>query len=322
MKAIRIHEPGGPEAMRLDEIEVPKPASGQILVKQEVAGVNFIDVYHRTGLYKLPLPAILGMEAGGTVESVGEGVTEFQPGDRVAYTSVQNSYAGYNAIPTKFAAKVPEGVDLKTATAAMLQGMTAHYLTHSTFPLQPGQTALLHAAAGGTGSIIVQLAKMRGARVIGTVGTEEKAEIAKGLGVDHVINYSTQDFEAEVKRITEGKGVDVVYDSVGKSTWEKSLNSLRPRGMMVSFGNASGPVGEIAPLILSQKGSLFLTRPTLAHYIAERSEFEWRARDLFGAITAGKLKINVDRTYPLAEAAQAHRDLEARQSRGKLLLVI
>lgn len=322
MKAIRIHQTGGPEVMQLDEVEVPSAGEGQLLVKLHSVGVNFIDTYHRTGLYKLPLPLTLGMEGAGIVEAVGPGVSGFQKGDRVAYTSAQGSYAEYSAIPGRLATKLPETIDFETGAALMLQGMTAHYLTHSTFALKAGDTVLLHAAAGGAGSIILQLAKKLGARVIGTVGTAAKAEIARANGADDVINYADQDFEAEVKRLTGGKGVDVVYDSVGKSTWEKSLNCLRPRGMMVTFGNASGPVPEIAPLLLSQKGSIYLTRPTLVNYIADRAEFEWRARDLFGAIGEGKLKIKVDKVYPLAQAAQAHTDLEGRKTAGKLLLSI
>lgn len=320
MKAIRIHQTGGPSEMRLDEIEVPVAGEGQLLVKPAAIGVNFIDTYHRTGLYKLPLPAILGMEGAGIVEEAGPGVQGFAKGDRVAYTSAQGAYAEYSAVPARLAAKLPDGVELEQGAAIMLQGMTAHYLTHSTYPLKPGDTVLLHAAAGGTGSILVQLAKKRGARVIGTVGTGEKAAVARANGADEVINYSDKDFEAEVKRLTGGRGVDVVYDSVGKNTWEKSLNSLRPRGMMVTFGNASGPVADISPLVLSQRGSLFLTRPTLVNYIADRSEFEWRARDLFEGLASGSLKVKIDRVYPLEDAAEAHRDLEARRSMGKLLL--
>jgi len=320
MKAIRIHQTGEPNEMRLDEIDIPAAGQGQILVKLAAIGVNFIDTYHRTGLYKLPLPLVLGMEGAGTVEDVGPGVDGFVKGDRVAYTSAQGAYAEYSAIPARLAAKLPDGVDFQQGAAIMLQGMTAHYLTHSTYPLKSGDTVLLHAAAGGTGSILVQLAKKLGARVIGTAGTAEKADVARSNGADEVINYSEQDFETEVKRLTGGRGVDVVYDSVGMSTWEKSLNSLRPRGMMVTFGNASGPVPEIAPLVLSQKGSVYLTRPTLVNYIADRSEFDWRARDLFEGLASGSLKVKIDRVYPLGEAPQAHRDLEARRSIGKLLL--
>ncbi|HYZ87112.1 MAG TPA: quinone oxidoreductase [Bryobacteraceae bacterium] len=321
MKAIRIHETGGPEVMRLDEIDIPTPAEGQVLIRVHASGVNFLDIYQRTGLYKLPLPATLGQEGAGVVEKVGPGVNTLQVGDRVAFTSAQGSYAEYAVWPARLVAKLPDKVTFEQGAATMLQGMTAHYLTHSTFPLEPGHTVLLHAAAGGTGSLISQMAKRLGARVIGTVGSEEKAKIARENGTDEVINYQTQDFEAEVKRLTAGKGVDVVYDSVGRSTFEKSLNSLRPRGMMVTFGNSSGPVPEIAPLILSQKGSLFLTRPTLVHYIADRREFDWRAQGVFEGLISGSLRVRIHKKYPLADAPKAHAELESRKSMGKLVLV-
>ena len=320
MKAILVHHTGGPEELNYEVVDIPKPAPGQALVKIAAAGVNFIDVYQRTGLYKLPIPFTLGQEGAGVIEALGEGVTGFSAGDRVAYTSVVGSYAEYAAVPTKMLVKVPEGIDLKVAAGAMLQGMTAHYLTHSTFPLKKGDTALVHAAAGGAGLLIVQMAKALGAKVIGTMSTEAKAEIARKAGADETILYTTQDFEAEVKRITDGKGVDVVYDSVGVTTFLKSLSCIRPRGMMVSFGQSSGPVGPIEPLLLSQRGSLFLTRPTLAFHIATPEELAWRAGDVLNGIASGKLNIHIEKTYKLADVQQAHRDLESRKTTGKLVL--
>jgi NADPH2:quinone reductase len=320
MKAILVHHTGGPEELNYEEVDIPKPAPGQALVKITASGVNFIDVYQRTGLYKLPIPFTLGQEAAGVIEALGEGVTGFQVGDRVAYTSVVGAYAEYSAVPAKMLVKVPKGIDLTVAAGAMLQGMTAHYLTHSTFPLKKGDTALVHAAAGGAGLLIVQMAKALGANVIGTMSTEAKAEIARKAGADETILYTTQDFETEVKRITDGKGVDVVYDSVGATTFLKSLNCIRPRGMMVTFGQSSGPVGPIDPLLLSQRGSLFLTRPTLAFHIATPEELAWRAGDLLNGIASGKLNIHIEKTYKLADVQQAHRDLESRQTTGKLVL--
>jgi len=320
MKAILVHHTGGPEELNYEVVDIPKPAPGQALVKIAAAGVNFIDVYQRTGLYKLPIPFTLGQEGAGAIEALGEGVTDFSVGDRVAYTSVVGSYAEYAAVPTKMLVKVPEGIDLKVAAGAMLQGMTAHYLTHSTFPLKKGDTALVHAAAGGAGLLIVQMAKALGAKVIGTMSTEAKAEIARKAGADETILYTTQDFEAEVKRITDGKGVDVVYDSVGVTTFLKSLSCIRPRGMMVSFGQSSGAVGPIEPLLLSQRGSLFLTRPTLAFHIATPEELAWRAGDVLNGIASGKLNIHIEKTYKLADVQQAHRDLESRKTTGKLVL--
>lgn len=320
MKAILVHETGGPEKLQLCEVPVPAPGAGQALVKLHSIGVNFIDIYFRTGLYKADPPIALGMEGAGVVEAVGEGVIEVAPGDRVAYAMPRGSYAEYHCVPAWQLVKLPDGVDFQTAAAVMLQGMTAHYLTHSTWPLQPGQTCLIHAAAGGAGLMIVQMAKLRGARVIGTVGSASKVAIAREAGADEVINYNEQDFEAEVKRLTGGRGVDVVYDSVGAATFMKSINCLRPRGMMVTFGNASGPVPAIEPLLLSQKGSLFLTRPTLAAYTATRDELLWRAGDTLNWAAQGKLKTRIERVYPLAEAAQAHIDLASRKTTGKLLL--
>lgn len=320
MKAIRVHEVGGPEQMRVDEIPVPTPGPKQALVKIDTTGVNFIDIYFRTGLYKADSPFTLGMEAAGIVEAIGPEVTEVAVGERVAYAMTRGSYAEYAVVPSSTLVKVPDNVPLATAAAVMLQGMTAHYLSHSTFPLEKNHTALIHAAAGGTGAILVQMAKLRGARVIATVGNEEKAARAKAVGADEVILYSTQDFEAEARRLTDGKGVDVVYDSVGASTFQKSINSLKPRGMMVTFGNASGPVPAIEPLLLSAKGSLFLTRPTLANYASTRDEILWRAGDVLRWVSSGALQIQIHKTYAFAEAAQAHTDLAGRASAGKLLL--
>lgn len=321
MKAIVVETPGGPEQLKLVEAPKPEPGPGEALVRIAAAGVNFIDIYYRTGLYKADPPIAIGMEGAGTVEAVGPNVTEVAPGDRVAYAMCRGSYAEYHVVPSWQLVKLPEGIDFATAAAAMLQGMTAHYLTHSTFPLKEGDTALIHAAAGGVGLLLVQMAKMRGARVFGTTSTTAKAALARQAGADEVILYTEQDFQAEVRRLTHGRGVDVVYDSVGAATWEMSLDSLRPRGMMVSFGNASGAVPPFQPLVLSQKGSLFLTRPSLAHYCQTREELLWRAGDVLNWIAAGKLKVRIDRTYPLREAAQAHRDLASRATSGKLLLL-
>jgi NADPH2:quinone reductase len=322
MKSIQVKETGGPEKMLLVDAPKPQPGPKEALVRIASSGVNFIDIYFRTGLYKADAPIVLGSEAAGVVEAVGSEVTEVAPGDRVAYAMIRGSYAEYAIVPAAKLVKIPDRVDFQTAAAAMLQGMTAHYLTHSTYSLKSGDTCLVHAAAGGAGGLIVQMAKMLGARVIGTVSTDEKARIAREHGADEVIIYTRQDFEAEVKRLTNGRGADVVYDSVGKSTFEKSLNSLRPRGMMALFGQSSGPVPPLDPGILNIKGSLFLTRPSLAHYAATREELLWRASDVLNWIAAGKLKLRIDRVYPLAEAAAAHRDLEGRHTAGKLLLTV
>lgn len=321
MKIILVKQLGGPENMELAEVPKPVPGPGQALVKIEATGVNYIDTYFRTGLYKADLPVTLGQEAAGVVEAVGEGVTEAAPGDRVAYAMTRGSYAEYAVVPAWQLMKIPDHVDSRTAAAAMLQGMTAHYLTNTTFPLQPGQTALVHAAAGGAGRLVVQMAKMRGAKVIGTTSTEEKAKIAKDAGADEMILYTKQDFVAEAKRLTENRGVDVVYDSVGKTTFLPGLDLLRPRGMMVLYGNASGAPPALDPLLLSQKGSLFLTRPTLAHYCSTRADLLQRAGDVLRWVNEGKLEIRIAKVYPLAEAAQAHRDLESRGVAGKLLLI-
>ena len=322
MKAVFIEQPGGIDALRYADFPTPTPKPGEVLVKIAYSGVNFIDTYHRSGLYKLPLPAVIGSEASGRVEQLGEGVTQLKPGDRVAYTLARGSYAEYHAVPAAQAVKIPDNVDDATAAACMLQGATAHYLTHSTFPLKRGQTTLIHAAAGGTGRLLVQIAAMIGARVIGTVGSEEKAKLAKHDGASDTILYNQQDFVAEVKRLTDGQGVDVIYDGVGQATLLKGFDCLKTRGMMVAFGQSSGPAAPIDVLLLSQKGSLYVTRPTLFNYIASRQDLEWRMSDLFRWIGEGRLKINIDKAYPLADAAQAHRDLEGRKTTGKLLLKV
>lgn len=320
MKAVLVRETGGPDKLRYEEVPKPAPGPKQALVKIAACGVNFIDIYFRTGLYKADPPIVLGMEAAGVIEAVGPEVTEVAAGDRVAYAMARGAYAEYTAVPASLLVKVHDTVDLKTAAAVMLQGMTAHYLTHSTFPLTAGSTALIHAAAGGAGSLVVQMAKKLGARVFGTVSTEAKAALAREAGADEVILYTQQDFETEVKRLTEGRGADVIYDSVGASTFLKGLNCLRPRGMMVLFGQSSGPVAPFDPSILNTKGSLFVTRPSLGHYCATRDELLWRAGDVLRWVASGELKVRIDRTYPLSEAAQAHRDLEGRGTTGKLLL--
>jgi NADPH2:quinone reductase len=320
MKAIQVKEPGGPERLQLVEVPVPVPGPGQALVRIAASGVNFIDIYFRTGLYKAELPVTIGSEAAGIVEAIGADVAAVAPGDRVAYAMTRGSYAEYAVVPAAQLVKVPDGIDLDSAAAVMLQGMTAHYLTHSTFPLSSGQSCLVHAAAGGAGRLIAQMAKTRGAQVFGTVSTEQKAAIAAEAGVDHPILYTATDFEAELKRLTGGAGVDVVYDSVGKTTFEKSLACLRPRGMLVLFGQSSGPVPPLDPQILNTRGSLFLTRPSLAHYLLSRDELLWRAGDVFAAIERGQLVLRIDHAFPLEQAAEAHRALASRSTTGKLLL--
>ncbi len=322
MKQIQVREPGGPEAMELVDAPTPQPGPKQALVRLAAAGVNFIDVYFRIGLYKAPSPITIGNEGAGTVEAVGPEVSEVKPGDRVAYAMARGSYAEYAIVPSASLVKIPDDVDFPTAAAAMLQGMTAHYLTHSVYPLKSGDSCLVHAAAGGAGGLTAQMAKMLGARVFGTVSTEDKARVARENGVDDAILYTSQDFETEVKRLTGGRGVDVVYDSVGKTTFDKSLNCLRPRGTLALFGQSSGPVPPFDPNILNGKGSLFLTRPSLGHYLLTRQELEWRAGDVLNWIAQGKLKLRIDRTYPLAEAAEAHRALEGRRTAGKVLLTV
>jgi len=321
MRAIRVHETGGPEKLTLETVETPQPKAGQALVKVAAAGVNFIDIYQRSGLYKLPLPFTPGGEGAGVVEAVGPDVDVVKPGDRVTWYGPVGSYAEYQVLAASALIPVPAGFELKLAAAAMLQGMTAHYLSHSTYPLKPGDICLIHAAAGGTGRLLVQMARMLGAQVIGTVGTQEKALEAMRCGAHAVIVYTEQDFEAEVRHLTEGGGVHVVYDSVGKSTWEKSLNCLRMRGMMVSFGNASGAVDPIAPLVLNQKGSLYLTRPKLNDYVLDADELQWRAGDILSWVASGKLKLKIDGEYSLENAGQAHIDLASRKTSGKLLLI-
>ena len=321
MKAIFIEQHGGVEALRYADFAQPAAAPGQVLVKVAAAGVNFIDTYHRYGLYKLPLPAVLGMEGAGTVAALGEGVSGFQVGEPVAWAMARGSYAEYAAVPAHLLVKVPTGLDLQQAAAAMLQGMTAHYLTHSTFKIEKGHTALVHAAAGGTGRLLSQIIKMLGGRVIGTAGTAAKAEVARKAGADEVILYREQDFVAEVKRLTDNKGVDVVYDGVGDATFMRSLDCLRPRGMMVFFGQSSGAVKPFDPLVLHHKGSLFLTRPTLANY-SSPEEVQWRSGDILGWILNKKLDLLIERVYPLQDAGQAHADLEGRKTMGKLVLAI
>ncbi len=321
MKTILVKEPGGPEKMQLQEVPTPQPGRGQALVRLSAIGVNFIDVYFRMGRYKADPPITLGNEGAGTVEAVGPDVAEVGVGDRVAWTMQRGTYAEYAIVPSGWLVKIPSHVSFETAAAAMLQGMTAHYLTHSTYALKSGDTCLVHAAAGGTGALIVQMAKMAGARVFGTVSTQEKALIAREAGADETILYTHQDFQAEVKRLTGGTGVEVVYDSVGQSTFDKSLDSLRPRGMLALFGASSGPVPPFDPNILNGKGSLFLTRPSLQHHLLSRDELLWRAGDVLRWIENGQLKLRIERTYPLAEAAAAHADLESRRTAGKLLLI-
>jgi NADPH2:quinone reductase len=321
MQAIRIHSNGGPDVMAYEEVPTPQPGPGEARVKLAVAGVNFIDVYHRKGLYPLPLPFTLGQEGGGVVDAVGEGVTEVKPGEKVAYTSIPASYAEYVIVPANRLIPVPDGVSLEQATAVMLQGLTAHYLATSTFPLHPGNIALVHAAGGGVGQLLTQIAKKRGAYVIGTASTEEKAALARASGADEVIYYTQEDFSDAVKRLTEGKGVHVVYDSVGKETFEKSLASLRPRGYLVLYGQSSGPVSPVDPQILNTRGSLFLTRPTLVHYIATHEELVERSNELLNWLKEGSLHARIDKTFPLANAAEAHRYLEGRQTKGKVLLI-
>jgi NADPH2:quinone reductase len=321
MKAIKVSQTGGPEALVLVDLPAPKPKANEALVQIKAAGVNFIDVYFREGRYATPVPFVNGQEGAGVVTEVGSDVTEVQPGDRVAYTGVIGSYAEYAAVPANRLVKIPDALNFAQAAAAMLQGMTAHYLLHSTYKLQPGETALIHAAAGGVGLLLVQMAKKIGARVIGTAGTHEKAQLAREAGADECIVYSETDFETETRRLTDGKGVHVVYDGVGKATFDKDLNVLLPRGYLVLFGGASGAVPPFDLIKLSQKGSLYITRPTLVNYVATREDLEWRAGDVLGWIENDELNLRIHKQYPLADAAQAHRDLEGRKTTGKLLLI-
>ena len=321
MKAIQVQRAGGPEVLKLVDLSVPKPKPHEAVVKIAAAGVNYIDVYFREGRYPAAMPFVNGQEAAGVVSETGSDVKSLKAGDRVAYTGVLGAYAEYSAVPADRLVRIPEGISDQQAAAAMLQGMTAQYLVYSTYPLKSGETTLIHAAAGGVGLLLVQMAKNLGARVIATVGSEAKANLAREAGADDVILYDQQDFEAETKRITGGKGVDVIYDGVGKTTFDKDLNVLRPRGYLVLFGAASGPVPPFDPIKLSQKGSLFLTRPTLVNHISSRRALEERSSAVFGMIGSGKLKLRIEHLYKLQDAEQAHRDLEGRKTTGKLLLI-
>jgi NADPH2:quinone reductase len=321
MKAVRVHQYGGPEVLKNEDIPLPEPKAGEARVKVEAIGLNYIDIYHRTGLYQLPLPFTLGREAAGMVDVIGANVTEVKAGERVAYAMEPGAYAEYAVVPAWKLVPVPAKIDSRSAAATMLQGMTAHYLTHSTYPLKQGDIALVHAAAGGVGLLLIQIAKRLGATVFGTVSTEAKARLAREAGADEVILYSSVDFAVEVKRLTQGKGVHVVYDSVGRTTFEKSLDCLRPRGYVALFGQSSGPVGDFDLGKLAAKGSLFVTRPTLLHYMSDRHELLERANDLFNWIAAGQLKLRIDKSFPLSEVAEAHRQLEARKTVGKVLLM-
>ena len=321
MKAVRIHQFGGPEAMQVEDVPTPSPKAGQVLVRLAAAGLNYIDVYQRTGMYPNQLPYTMGLEGSGVVATVGPDTTGFREGDAVAYTGIPGAYAEYAVVPADRLVHMPKGIDTKVGAAAMLQGMTAHYLAYSTYPLKPGDACLIHAAAGGVGLLLVQMAKQCGARVFGTVSTEDKAALAREAGADEVILYTQQDFEAEVKRLTNAKGVQVVYDSVGKTTFDKSLNCLAPLGYMVLYGQSSGPVPPFDAAVLSAKGSLFLTRPGLFHYIADRASLEKRAGDVLGWIASGQLKMRMEHNFALADAAKAHASLEGRKTTGKVLLI-
>ena len=321
MKAVRVHKFGGPEAMCYEEVPTPSPGEGQVLVKLAASGLNYIDVYQRTGLYPNALPYTLGLEGSGTVAAAGSGVGMFKEGDPVTWTGVPGAYAEYAVVPEQRLVRMPDRLDVKVGAAAMLQGTTAHYLVTTTYPLKAGDACLVHAAAGGVGLLLVQMAKQCGARVFGTVSTEEKAALARAAGADDVILYTEQDFEAEVKRLTDGKGVQVVYDSVGKTTFDKSLNCLAPLGYMVLYGASSGPVPPFDAAVLNAKGSLFLTRPSLFHYIADRASLEKRAGDVLNWIANGSLKLRMEHTFALSDVAEAHRSLEGRKTTGKVLLI-
>jgi NADPH2:quinone reductase len=321
MLAMQYHTTGEADVLHAEQIPLPEPGPRELRVRLEAIGVNFVDVYQRKGFYSVQVPAVPGSEGAGTVDAVGSEVSDFHLGDRVASARLQRAYAQCALVPASQAIYLPPAVETRVAAAVMLQGLTAHFLTHSTYPLKPGETALVHAAAGGVGGILTQLARIRGARVIGTVSTDEKAEIARQAGASAVIRYTEQDFTAETRRLTDGEGVDVVYDSVGKATFDKSLDCLRPRGYMVLYGQSSGPVPPLDPQMLNHKGSLFLTRPTYADYIADRAELVQRCSDLFDWIQRGMLTVRIDREFPLAEAAAAHRYLEGRQTKGKVLLI-
>jgi len=321
MKAVRIHTHGGPDVLRVEEVPAPEPGPGEARVRLAACGVNFVDIYQRLGQYRLTLPVALGQEGAGTVDAVGPQVSEVRVGDHVAFANVMGSYAEYAVAPAWRLVPVPSGLDDRIAAAVMLQGMTAHYLVHATYPLKPGDAALIHAGAGGVGQLLVQMAKRKGARAIATVSTDEKAEIARSVGADDIVLYSRTDFEVEVKRLTAGRGVNVVYDSVGKDTFEKSLGCLARRGMMVLYGQSSGPVPPVDPQVLNAKGSLFLTRPTLHHYTHTREELLVRAGDVLSWVRSGVLHLRIDRDFPLAQAADAHRYLQDRQTKGKVLLI-
>ena len=321
MRAIRVHQYGGPEMLTMEEIPAPRPGKGEALVRLDAIGVNFIDVYQRTGLYRSPLPFTPGNEGAGVVVETGPGAGAGEAGDRVGYAGTIGSYAEFAVVPAWRLVKIPEGIDPATAAAAMLQGMTAHYLVYSACPLKPGDTCLVHAAAGGVGLLLAQMARKRGAHVIGTVSTKEKGELARSFGVGEVILYTEQDFELEVRRLTGGKGVQVVYDSVGRTTFEKSLNCLAPRGYLALYGQSSGPVSPFDPQILNAKGGLFLTRPSLAHYTATREELLWRANDVLGWAASGELNVRIGARFPLREAADAHVQLSGRKTTGKVLLL-
>jgi NADPH:quinone reductase len=320
VKAVRVHATGGPEVLQYEEVDVPRPGPGEAVITIAASGVNYLDVQYRTGLLKVPTPFVIGSEGAGVVADVGPGVTEVKVSDRVVYAMTLGSYAEYAVVPAWKLVPLPQSIDLQTGAAVMLQGLTAHYLTHSTFPLEPGHTALVHAAAGGVGQAVTQVARICGARVIGTAGTEAKAAIASEAGAHEVIVYTKQDFEAEVKRLTDGRGVDVVYDSVGRDTFEKSLNCLKPRGYLVVFGFSSGQVTGFNVATLGMKGSLFLTRPGLNQYMATREELVTRATDVFSWLVDGLLRVRIDRVYPFADARKAHEDLEGRRTAGKMIL--
>jgi NADPH2:quinone reductase len=321
MKAIRVNAPGGPEVLRYEDVAEPTPKAGEATVKVDAAGINYIDVYQRSGQYKLAMPLTLGLEAGGTVTAVGPNVTEVKVGDKVAYTGVAGAYAQYAVVPSARLVTLPAGLSTRQGAAAMLQGLTAHYLACSTYPLKSGDTCLVHAAAGGVGLLLCQIARMRGARVIGTVSTEDKAKLAREAGASDVILYTKQDFETEVKRLTDGKGLQVVYDSVGQTTFDKGFNCLAPRGMMALYGQSSGPVGPFDLGVLNAKGSLFVTRPSLNHHIITRAELLERSNELLGWIRDGRLKLRTEFEFPLKDAADAHRALEGRKTTGKVLLI-
>jgi NADPH:quinone reductase len=321
MKAIQVSKVGGPEVLELVDIPTPEPKPNEAVVQIKAAGVNFIDVYYREGRYPAPLPFVPGQEGAGVVTAIGADVSNVKPGERVPYTGVQGSYAEFAAVPADRLVHIPEKLDFNQAAAAMLQGMTAHYLSHSTFPIKAGQTALVHAAAGGVGMLLVQMAKKLGARVIGTVGSDEKAQLARDAGADELIIYTRQDFETETLRLAGDKGLDVVFDGVGKTTFEKDLKVLRPRGYLVLFGGASGPVPPFDLMLLTKHGSLFLTRPSLHHYIATHAELEKRSSDVLQMIVSDDLKIRIHKAYPLSQVQEAHRDLEGRKTSGKLLLI-